>query len=99
MCKKLNKFYVGETKDLQQRIYKHLYDIEKFKPLISEDKCVPLHFRMNKHDYIDFSIFVLQSNIVDADVKFQIETFYINLIKRIDHSRLINTKIPNLYFK
>jgi len=80
-------------------MYKHLYDIEKFKPFISEDKCVPLHFRTKKHNYDDFSIFILQSNIVDDDVRFQIETFYINLIKRIDHTLLINTKIPNLYFK
>ena len=98
-CKKCKKFYVGETKDLHQRMYKHLYDIKNFKPFISEDKCVPLHFRMNKHNYNDFSIFILQSNLVDDDVRFQTETFYINLIKRIDHKLLINTKIPNLYFK
>jgi hypothetical protein len=98
-CKKCKKFYVGETKDLQQRIFKHLYDIEKFKPFISEDKCVPLHFRMNYHKYDDFSIFILQSNLIEDDVRFQTETFFINLIKRIDPSLLINTKIPNLYFK
>jgi hypothetical protein len=98
-CKKCKKFYVGETKDLQQRMYKHLYDIVKFKPFISEDKCVPLHFRMNNHKYDDFSIFILQSNLIEDDVRFQTETFFINLIKRIDPSRLINTKIPNLYFK
>ena len=98
-CKKCKKFYVGETIDLQQRIYKHLYDIKKFKPFISEEKCVPLHFRMNCHNYNDFSILILQSNLFDDDVRFQTETFYINLIKRIDSTLLINSKVPNLYFK
>ena len=96
-CKKCKMFYVGETINLQSRMYNHINDIKTFKPFETKDKCVPLHFRTKNHVENDFSFFVLQSNINNDEYRFQIETYYIHLIARIDRNLLINTKINKLF--
>ena len=77
-CKKCKMFYVGETINLQSRMYNHINDIKTFKPFETKDKCVPLHFRTKNHVENDFSFFVLQSNINNDENRFQLKhTTYI----------------------
>ena len=101
-CGLCNAFYIGQTINLKDRVYNHIYCIKNFKPYLLEDfKCVSLHFNLKFHNYKKhLSFFVIKNNINSLNLRLYIESFLkLNLI--LDNSNRIllktNRKEQNLY--
>lgn len=98
-CKFCNKFYIGQTNNLKKRIYKHLYDIKKFKPFSYNSTSISIHFNLKYHIFQDhFSFFIYRNNLQDQ-FRLNLENFLINLFLKLD-LQLINDFIPcikNIY--
>ena len=95
-CSFCNTFYFGQSNCLKDRIYNHIYDIKTFKYPFKEFKSVAVHFNLKYHDYKKhFSFFVLRKNIENLDNRLIIESFLINLSKKLD-VKLMNDHIPEL---
>jgi len=93
-CKYCNFFYIGQTMDIKDRIYKHIYDIRKFEPFSNKCTSVSIHFNLKHHNYINhFNFFVFRSDIEDLEVRLFNESFLINLCKKLNIN-LINDHIP-----
>ena len=95
-CKLCYSYYIGQTKNVKNRIRQHNLDIINFKPYFKYT-CVSLHFNTLKHDYKKhFSFYILFSDIEDLDERLKKETFIINLFKNLGFN-LINDYIPSIY--
>ena len=96
-CGLCNAFYIGQTINLKDRVYNHIYCIKNFKPYLLEDfKCVSLHFNLKFHNYKKhLSFFVIKNNINSLNLRLYIESFLINLCVRLKLN-LINDFIPEI---
>ena len=93
-CSFCNTFYIGQSKDIKQRIYKHLYDIKTFIPFSSNISSVSIHFNLKFHDYKHhFTFFVIKKDIVNLEERLNRESFLINLCKKLG-VKLMNDHIP-----
>ena len=72
------------------------YDIKKFKYSFKDFKSVAVHFNLKYHDYKKhFSFFVLRKDLENLDNRLIIESFLINLCKKLE-VRLMNDHIPEI---
>jgi hypothetical protein len=93
-CSFCNTFYVGQTKNLKERMYKHIYDIKKFIAYSKNTTSVSIHFNLKHHDYTKhFSFFVYKNEINDLTLRLNSESFLLNLCKKLD-VKLMNEHIP-----
>jgi hypothetical protein len=75
-----------ETKNLKERMYKHIYDIKN-------TTSVSIHFNLKHHDYTKhFSFFVYKNEINDLTLRLNSESFLLNLCKKLD-VKLMNEHI------
>jgi hypothetical protein len=99
-CNLCQKFYIGRTHDIKERITNHIYSIKNFKIFLSEFKCVSFHFHLKGHNiFRDFSFFILESGINDISLQKTKEAFFINFVHKIDKKLLLNDFIPKLYIR
>ena len=93
-CSFCNTFYIGQSKDIKKRIYKHLYDIKTFIPFNDNITSVSIHFNLKFHNYKNhFTFFVLKKDILNLDERLNRESFLINLCKKLG-VKLMNDHIP-----
>ena len=96
-CKKCFSFYVGETSNLKDRIYNHLYSIKKFEPF-NEKKftVVCAHFNSKGHNWVnDIVFYVIKIGLNDRELRLKYETFFINLFRKLNIN-LMNDYIPDM---
>jgi hypothetical protein len=94
-CKFCNSFYIGQAKKLQSRMYNHIYDIKTFLAF-KKTTSVSTHFNLKHHNFQkDFSFFVFRIDIVDLDARLNVESFLLNLCKKLKVN-LMNEHIPIL---
>ena len=99
-CKRCDKYYTGQTKDVKRRILEHIRDIKNFKPYESKRLCVAIHFNLKRHIlHNDFSFFIIYNNLNDLQQRLAYESFFINIFYNIDQSLVINDFIPKLFYK
>jgi hypothetical protein len=106
LCKFCNSFYIGQTKNLNKRIYQHIYSIKNFSAFSEKHfSSTAVHFNLLNHNFNrDFCFFILRNNIDNLDSRLIIESFYINLFKKLelkvfnDHIPIIKTKFNFEYF-
>ena len=94
-CNYCNFFYIGQTMDIKERIYKHLYDIRTFVPFSSRSTSVSIHFNLKNHCINNFSFYIFRKDIEDLEVRLFNESFLINLCKKLGVN-LINNHIPTI---
>jgi len=94
-CNYCNFFYIGQTMDIKERIYKHLYDIRTFVPFTSRSTSVSIHFNLKNHCINNFSFYIFRKDIEDLEVRLFNESFLINLCKKLGVN-LINNHIPTI---
>ena len=93
-CNFCNTYYIGQSKDVKKRIYKHLYDIKTFIPFNDNITSVSIHFNLKYHNFKNhFSFFVLKNDIVELKERLIRESFLINLCEKLG-VRLMNDHIP-----
>jgi hypothetical protein len=92
-CNYCNFFYIGQTMDIKERIYKHLYDIKTFVPYSSRSTSVSIHFNLRNHCIDNFSFYIFRKDIDNLEVRLFNESFLINLCKKLGVN-LINNHIP-----
>ena len=93
-CSFCNTFYIGQTHNLKQRMYKHIYDIKKFIAYSNNTTSVSTHFNLKHHDYSKhFSFFVYRNKIDNLTLRLNSESFLLNLCKKLD-VKLMNEHIP-----
>jgi hypothetical protein len=93
-CSYCNFFYIGQTKDLSERIYKHIYDIKNFIPYTERTTSVSVHFNLKRHNFENhFNFFVYRHDIKELEIRLFNESFMINLCKKLNVN-LINDHIP-----
>jgi hypothetical protein len=95
-CKLCNKFYIGQTNNLKNRINSHLYSIKSFVPFNVNNTCVSIHFNLKPHNFKHhFSFYVFRSDIDVLNERLNIEAFLINLFSKMNVN-IINDFIPFL---
>ena len=93
-CSFCNTFYIGQSKDIKKRIYKHLYDIKKFIPFNDNVTSVSIHYNLKYHNFKNhFTFFILKKDILNLDERLNRESFLINLCKKLG-VKLMNDHIP-----
>ena len=93
-CSYCNFFYIGQTKDLSERIYKHIYDIKNFIPYSERTTSVSVHFNLKRHNFENhINFFVYRHDIGELEIRLFNESFMINLCKKLNVN-LINDHIP-----
>jgi len=94
-CKLCNAFYIGQTKSIKKRIYKHIFDIKNFVPFRLNNTCISIHFNLKNHIFSrDFSFFIYRCNL-EEKFRYNLESFLINWFKKIQ-VYLINEFIPEI---
>jgi hypothetical protein len=84
-CIKCNCFYIGETKNIKQRIYNHIYSIKSFKPYIKKNSCISFHFNLLGHNYLkDFKFYVFLNNIENDKERFKFEKLTIEFFNKLE---------------
>ena len=110
-CMKCNVFYIGESKRAtKDRIREHLNNIKKLRlakekdiidVLINENKWseVAKHFNLSEHNLDDhFKFYVFDSNVINDECRFSIETDLINIFKELNLNILNDVnKQPSVY--
>ena len=95
-CNLCKKFYIGQTKNLKNRINSHLYSIKSFIPFNINNTCVSIHFNLKPHNFLHhFSFYVFRSEIEDLNERLNVEAFLINLFLKLQ-IEVINDFIPYL---
>ena len=93
-CSFCNTFYIGQSKDIKKRIYKHLYDIKKFIPFNNNITSVSIHYNLKYHNFKNhFTFFIFKKDILNLDERLNRESFLINLCKKLG-VKLMNDHIP-----
>jgi hypothetical protein len=94
-CKLCSAFYIGQTKDINQRIKSHLRNIKNFVPYHESNTAVSLHFNIKPHSFKHhFSFFILHvDNIDNLEKRLNNEAFIINLFVKCDNT-VMNEYIP-----
>ncbi len=76
-----NSFYIGQTVDIDSRLYTHINNIKKFKMFIT-DKCVAIHFNLKNHNYLrDFSIYIIKKDVTPLNKRLMCESFFLIIIQ------------------
>ena len=88
-------FYIGQTVEIKQRIYTHIYSIKNFSPYLNNNTCVSTHFNLKPHNWqLHFSFFVLYTDDVDnLQKRLNNEAFIINLFIKCK-CKVLNDYIP-----
>ena len=93
-CNFCNAFYIGQTEDLKKRFSAHKSKIINFKPFSNSFDSISTHFNLKFHNYLlNFSFFVIQTDIEDKSERLNIEMFFIHLLLKLE-AKLINDFIP-----
>ena len=94
-CKFCSAFYIGQTKDINQRIKSHLRNIKNFVPYHESNTAVSLHFNIKPHSFKHhFSFFILHvDNVDNLEKRLNNEAFIINLFVKCDNT-VMNEYIP-----
>jgi hypothetical protein len=80
-CMLCNSFYIGQTVDIDSRLYTHINNIKKFKMFIT-DKCVAIHFNLKNHNYLrDFSIYIIKKDVTPLNKRLMCESFFLIIIQ------------------
>ena len=84
-------FYIGQTNNIKNRIYNHIYSIRTFKPY-ENSKSVGTHFNLKGHNYkTHFSFFIFKDNIEILEDRLYIEAIILYLFENL------NVKLFNDY--
>ena len=95
-CKYCSAFYIGQSIDLKDRIYNHIYKIKNFIPFETSNTCVSNHFNLKFHNYkFHFTFFIFRGNVNNFYERLNIESFLINLFLKLNLN-VINDYIPNI---
>jgi hypothetical protein len=93
-CSFCNTFYIGQTNNLKERMYNHIYDIKNFVAYSDNTTSVSTHFNLKHHDYKKhFSFFIYKTDVIDLTFRLYSESFLLNLCKNMK-VRLMNDHIP-----
>ena len=93
-CKLCSFFYIGQTKNLHQRIYTHIYKIKNFKPY-KDNACTAIHFNYKPHNFeFNFNFYVFKTGINDLDDRLNLERELIHLFLKLNDVKIMNIKIP-----
>lgn len=94
-CNICNCYYIGQTKNIKERLYNHIHSIKKFIPF-NNCTVVSNHFNLINHNfYNNFSFFIVKRDVDDLVTRLKLEAFIINLFKKLNIN-IINDHIPNL---
>jgi len=94
LCTLCSSFYVGQTKNLEERIKTHLRSI-RLNRSSSNCKCVFNHFNQNKHSINYFIFLVFKTDIIDLKERMNLEGNLIYLFKVLD-LKILNESIPDI---
>jgi hypothetical protein len=96
-CNYCREIYVGQTYDMRQRLYQHIYSIKTFVPFYKDKSEIARHFNLKNHDYKKhFSFIVFRHNIENRIDRLSIEADLINIILKINN-KILNEYIPTIY--
>ena len=94
LCTFCSSFYVGQTKNLEERIKTHLRSI-RLNRSSSNCKCVFNHFNQKSNSINNFKFLVFKTDIIDLKERMNLEGNLIYLFKVLD-LKLLNESIPDI---
>ena len=97
-CSLCDVYYIGQTNNIKNRVYNHIYDIKKFEKYEKNtNKVVALHFNLKGHRLNrDIFFYIIKKDIVPEQRRLMYESFFIILFNKLNIKIINEYSNPNL---